>query len=185
MKEYLIKYRPFLQFLAVFLLSYLVLIGIYQFYLGQFDAVHFEVDGFTDLVAQQTQFILETFGYQVELSPSTFDPSVKLAVNSVSAVRIVEGCNAISVMTLFTAFILAFSNGIAKTAGYIVGGIFIIHILNILRISLLTIGIIKYPEYTHILHDIVFPLFIYGVVFFLWIFWITKIMNYVQKTTTT
>ena len=130
MKEYLIQYRPFLQFLAVFLLSYIALTGVYQLYLSQFDAANFEVDGFTHLVARQTEVVLEAFGNQVQLSPSTFDPSVLVAVNLISAVRIVEGCNALSVMILFAAFILAFWSGWIKTLGYITVGIFAIHILK-------------------------------------------------------
>lgn len=185
MKEFLREYRPFLQFLAVFLLSYIALTGIYQLYLSQFDAANFEVDGFTELVARQTKVALEAFGKQVELSPSPFDPSVLVAVNLISAVRIVEGCNALSVMILFAAFILAFWNGWVKTLGYIIVGLIVIHILNVVRIALLTLGIIEYPEYTRLLHDIVFPLFIYGVVFLLWILWITKIMNNATKNPTT
>lgn len=183
MKEYFVKYRLFLQFLGVFLLSYLFLIGIYQLYLSQFDVSNLEYDGFTNLVAEQTRFVLEVFNFNVQLSPSTFDPSVLVLVNGVSVVRIVEGCNAISVMILFVAFVLSFSKGILRTAGFIVAGLLIIHILNVSRIVLLTIGIIKYPEYEHFLHGVVFPLVIYGTVFLLWIIWVTKFTRHVSKTT--
>lgn len=174
MKEYFIKYRPFLQFLGVFLLSYLLLVGVYQLYLSQFDESAFEVDGVTILVAEQTKTVLNAFGYIVDLSPSRNDPSVKVAINLVPLVRIIEGCNAVSVMILFIAFILAFSKGFVKTLGFILVGLLIIHVLNVLRIALLTIGILKYPEYKHILHGVIFPLVIYGTVFILWIVWVTK-----------
>lgn len=182
MKEYFIQYRPFLQFLGVFLLSYLLLIGVYQLYLSQYDAVNLEYDGFTNVVAEQTKVLLEAFNYSVDLSPSTYDPSVIVSVNSVSIVRIVEGCNAISVMILFVAFVVAFSKGLVKTLGFILVGILIIHILNVMRIAILTIGIIKYPECEHILHGVVFPLIIYGTVFILWIIWVTKFNKNVSKT---
>ncbi|CAM4005312.1 exosortase family protein XrtF [Flavobacterium antarcticum] len=177
MKEYFLKYRPFLQFLGVFLASYLVLIVIYQSYLNQFDTQNFEVDGFTELVARQTKTVLNGFNYKVDLAPHVSDPSVVVRVESVGVVRIVEGCNAISVMILFVAFILAFSKGFLKTTGFILAGILIIHLLNILRIAFLTIGILKYPEYKHILHGVIFPLIIYGTVFLLWIIWVTKFAN--------
>jgi hypothetical protein len=35
-------------------------------------------------------------------------------------------------------------------------------------------GIFHYPEYTDLMHDILFPLFIYGVVFLLWIIWVNQ-----------
>lgn len=176
------KYRPFLQFLGVFLLSYLVQIGIYQLYLSQYDTAKFEVDDITVFVAEQSELVLDTFGYNVTLTPHTNDPSVKVLIDSKTIVRIVEGCNAISVMILFVAFVLAFSKGWIKTLGFIVSGILIIHVLNILRIALLTIGIMKYPDYTHILHGVIFPFIIYGVVFLLWIFWVTKITYNVKKS---
>lgn len=181
MKEYFIKYRPFLQFLGVFLLSYLLLIGVYQLYLAQFDAEKFEVDGITQVVSEQTRIVLDSFGYNVILVPHLSNPSVKVIVDSVPIVRIVEGCNAVSVMILFVAFVLAFSKGFSKTTGFVVAGLLIIHILNVLRIALLTMGIIKYPEYTHILHGVIFPLVIYGVVFLLWIIWVTKFTTHVAK----
>lgn len=181
MKEYLIKYRPFLQFLTVFLLSYLALIGLYQLYLSQFDSAIFEVDGITQIVAEQSRMVLDGFGYNVTLSPHLSDPSVKVNIDGVAIVRIIEGCNAISVMILFVAFILAFSNGFTKTLGFIIVGLIIIHVLNVVRIALLTIGIMKYPEYTHILHGVIFPLVIYGIIFLLWIIWVTKFTSNATK----
>ena len=183
MKEYFIKYRLFLQFLGIFLVSYLVLIGSYQLYLNQFDVTRFEVDGISKFVAEQTKMVLDAFGYNVTLTPHSYDPSVKVDIDSISIVRIVEGCNAVSVMILFMAFVLAFSKGLYKTLGFIAVGILIIHVLNILRIALLTIGIMKYPQYTHILHGVIFPLVIYGIVFLLWIVWVTKFTTNDTKNT--
>ena len=104
---------------------------MYQFYLGQFDSANFEVDGFTDLVARQTKIVLNSFNFLTELYPSTHDPSVVVQVEGIRIVRIIEGCNALSVMILFVAFILAFSKGFVKTFAYIIVGLFVIHILNV------------------------------------------------------
>ena len=119
-------------------------------YLGQFDFVNFEVDGFTELVARQVKSVLSLFDYAVVLSPYPNDPSVLVAVDQVPIVRIIEGCNAISVMILFAAFIFAFSKGFVKTAIFVILGLLLIHVLNILRIVFLIIGIIKLPEYEHV-----------------------------------
>jgi exosortase family protein XrtF len=82
---------------------------------------------------------------------------------------------------LFAAFIFAFSNRWKKTGLYIVIGILIIHVLNIIRIALLTYALYYYPAYEELLHGTIFPLFIYGLVFLLWIFWITKFSGYVKR----
>ena len=183
MRAYFIKYRPFLQFLGTFLATYLVLIVLYQLYLAQFDSTNFEVDDFTHLVARQTQSILSFLGYTVSLSPYPNDPSVLVTINAMPIVRIIEGCNAVSVMILFVAFVLAFSKGFVKTLGFIFFGLFIIHVLNVFRIAFLTIGIMKFPKYEHFLHGVVFPLIIYGTVFLLWIIWVTKFKRNVAKNT--
>jgi exosortase family protein XrtF len=57
----------------------------------------------------------------------------------------------------------------------------LIFILNIFRIALLTKGLYKYPEYGTFLHDILFPLVIYGVVFVLWIIWVLKFSAYAKE----
>jgi exosortase family protein XrtF len=83
----------------------------------------------------------------------------------------VEGCNVISVVILYAAFIFAFYKG-AKTIFYVLGGIFLLHILNVLRIVLLNIIFLKYPQYEKIGHDYIFPAIIYGGVVVLWLVWI-------------
>jgi len=84
-------------------------------------------------------------------------------------------------MILFAAFIFAFSSGWKKTFLYIVVGIILIHILNVIRIVLLTMAIDRYPEQEHVLHGVIFPLFIYGVVFLLWVLWVQKFSGYATK----
>lgn len=181
MKNYFRRYKPFLLFLGKFLLSYLFLIFLYQLYLNQFDASKFEVDGITQLVANEAGYILRFFDYNVLLKPHNAESSVRVFIDNVAIVRIVEGCNAVSVMILFAAFIVAFSGKFLQTTLYIFLGILIIHLLNVLRIALLTMGLIHYKAYEHLMHDIVFPLFIYGVVFGLWVFWINKFSGYDKK----
>ena len=182
MENYFKKYRPFLLFLGKFLLSYLTLIFFYQLYLNQFDATKFEVDGITQMVANQSGDVLNFFDYKITLLPHDSESSVRMYLNNVAIVRIVEGCNAVSVMILFTAFITAFSGKLLQTTIYIMFGVLIIHLLNVLRIALLTMGLIHYKVYEHLMHDIIFPLFIYGVVFGLWLIWVNKFSGYDKKT---
>ena len=168
-------------FLGKFFLSYLLLIVIYQLFLNQYDAEKFETDGMTQLVAHQTQDVLTGFDYNAKLIPLPTEPSILVTVDKKPIVRIVEGCNAVSIMILFTAFIEAFSGKFLRTFGYILAGILAIHILNVLRIVLLIIGIINYPAYENLLHGVIFPLIIYGFVFLLWVLWINKFQRYAKK----
>jgi exosortase family protein XrtF len=168
------KNRPFFIFLLKFVLTYLVLSVIYWAYLSSYDAARFEPDGITRLVAQQSRYLVGLTEENAAIVPHATEASYRFLLNGKSMVRIVEGCNAVSVMILFTAFIIAFSGTLKKTSLYILAGIFIIHILNIARIAFLVLCVYYYPQYKGFMHDIFFPLFIYGVVFVLWVVWVTK-----------
>ena len=61
-----------------------------------------------------------------------------------------------------------------ETLLFILLGSVLIHILNIARIALLCMALYSFPEYEHMLHGVVFPLIIYGIVFLLWVIWVNK-----------
>ena len=174
LESYYIKYKPFLTFVAKFFLIYLVLSLSYGFYLDQFDQATFEPDGITTLVSDQTRDLLKVFGVDAATAPHELEASHKFMVNGKFVARIVEGCNAVSVMILFVAFVVAFKGKLKHTLLFILAGILIIHILNIIRIALLTLALYYYPQYQEFLHGTIFPLVIYGVVFILWVIWVNK-----------
>ena len=175
------KNKPFFLFLLKFGGTYLVLSVVYWLYLNQYDAAAHEVDGVTHLVARQSAAMTRFLGEDAEIMPHKSEASYRFFINQKALVRIVEGCNAVSVMILFVAFIVAFSSTIKRTLLYIVTGLIILHILNILRIALLSIGLYYYKEWGTVLHDVVFPLFIYGVVLVLWIAWVSKFRGNATK----
>ena len=182
MKTYFRQYRPFFVFLFKFFAVYAGLTIAYQLYLKQFDnLLVFEVDDVTQLVANQTQQLLLFLNYECSLLMHTNQASIRLSLEHVYVARIVEGCNALSVIILFASFVVAFSGKIKQTIAFIVLGSLLIHILNVVRIALLCIALLYYPEQEHLLHGVVFPLFIYGVVFGLWIVWVNKFSNYATE----
>ena len=179
--QYFYKYKPFLLFLGKFFFTYLLLTLIYQYYLSQFDETTFETDAFTGLVADQVVNLLAFANIEAITIAHESQSSFKLIYNDKFVARIIEGCNALSVMILFTAFIIAFTGKWKHTISYILGGILLIHILNIIRIALLSAALFHFPEYEHLLHGVIFPLFIYGVVFILWVIWVNKFSRYAKK----
>ena len=156
---------------------------LYKLYLNQFeDPLVYNVDGLTQMVANQTQKLLELFGFNCQLQLHETESSVKLMLNGQYLTRIVEGCNAVSVMILFASFVVAFSGKLKHTLLFIISGVLIIHVLNVIRIALLNIALLYYPESQEILHSVIFPLFIYGVVFGLWVIWVNKYSFYATNT---
>ena len=182
MKEYLIQFKPFLLFLGKFIFTYLVLAFLYQSYLNQFDESKFEVDGVTRMVAHQSEQVLSLFDSDSYTMPNLKEPSVKLFYHGKWVARIIEGCNAVSVIILFISFVIAFKGRIWHTLLFILSGILLIHFFNVLRIALLCMAIFHYPSSQHFLHSVAFPLFIYGVVFGLWVIWVNKFSVYATKT---
>lgn len=156
---------------------YLVMAVAYHLYLEYGGSQTFYPDFFTNIVSKQTRDLLEALGYHSAIAPHPNEASMKLYLNGHYLVRIVEGCNAVSVIILFISFIVAFHAGLKKTLLFILAGSAIIYVLNIVRIAILTIGIYKHPEYEKLLHGTVFPAIIYGTLFLLWVVWV----RYVTK----
>jgi exosortase family protein XrtF len=179
LKSTIKQYKPFLLFLIKFFVTYIVLTVVYQLYLRQYSTMNNEVDGITQLVANQTEWLLQLVNDKSYIEPHLTEPSVKLIYNEKYIARIIEGCNAVSVIILFVAFVIAFTGRIRHTVGFIVVGILIVHFLNIIRIALLAIALYHYPESEHLLHGVLFPLVIYGVVFLLWVIWVNKFSKHV------
>jgi len=176
------QHKIFFIFLSKFILFYIVFTAIYNLYLQQFDQKKNELDDFTELVATHTVKIMSLFTENIKMESHQFQPAVRLIYNDVYIARVVEGCNAISVMILFAAFIFSFSVRWKKTILYIVLGVFLLHLFNCIRIALLCFSLFHYKQYATVLHGTIFPLIIYGAVFVLWILWVTKYSGYGKAT---
>ncbi|MEX1381949.1 exosortase family protein XrtF [Lutibacter sp.] len=163
-------------FLAKFFGTYMLLFLLYSSYLSknQTTAAFFACTPITKTVAEQSQYLLNLVGFDAKIEQHASELSIKLFINSMYVARVVEGCNAVSIIILFIAFIVAFASGFKKTALYILFGSLIIYIINIVRIAIIALAIYKYPAYENVLHAIIFPSIIYGITFLLWFIWIQK-----------
>ncbi|MES2811931.1 MAG: exosortase family protein XrtF [Bacteroidota bacterium] len=177
MNNYFQQYKPFLLFLGKFFLSYLVLTVLYKTYLLYFGEG--TVDEITSNVAYLTQKISNLFGVDITTVKKLLH--YQIMYKGKFTARIIEGCNAISVIILFIAFIVAFSGKLKVTLLYIFGGSLLIYILNVFRIIFLTVLVCHFPNQEHLLHGVLFPLIIYGIVFLLWVIWVNKFSSYASK----
>ncbi len=166
------KNKAVIKFLLTFFGTYLILALVYQLYLTFGQSTTFYPELITHIVALQSEQLIAAFGYETFITESPYNLSMRIALNGEFVVQVVEGCNAVSVIILFLSFILAFKKTWKSTLLYIFAGSIIIYTLNVIRIALLTIGIYHYPQHTEFMHGTLFPVFIYGVVFLLWISWV-------------
>ena len=166
------KYASVIRFIFTFLGTYLLLAFLYNLYLNNFDSAAYYPDYLTHLVALQSEAVVGAMGYDVEIRSGFPEATMHLLVNGKFVARIIEGCNAASIIILFVSFMLAFFGNLKPTFIYTFAGSVIIYVTNIFRIGLMAVGIYEYPQYAHFLHTIAFPLVIYGAVFLLWVVWI-------------
>ena len=165
MKDFVLVLKILLRFLII----YIGLVLLYQFYLNYYqDDV---VDPFTRWVAMQVAWVQDLLGFPTVLVDSMKLHSVFFRLSGVYTTRMVEGCNAISVLILFCSFIFAFYKG-KITFFYTIVSVVLLHVINVWRIALLNIVYLKCPEYEKVSHDYIFPAIIYGGVVALWLIWI-------------
>lgn len=172
MRRLIQKYAPVIRFIFTFLGSYLLLALIYSLYLQNSRSSTYYPDYLTHLVAIQSEAVVDAFGYDSEIKSGYPEATMHLMVEGEFVARIIEGCNAASIIILFVSFMLAFFGKLKPTLLFSLAGVVIIYVTNILRIALMAVGIYEYPQHAHFLHTIAFPLVIYGAVFLLWVLWI-------------
>ena len=162
-------FRPVLGVLLRFIVIYLVLLFGYQFYLNS--GKENGLDSFSRMIAEQVRHIQNLLGYPTQLYNDVSKEQVWFYVKNDYVTRMVEGCNAVSVMILFLAFVMAFYKGF-KTFVFALAGLILLYIMNLLRITGLNIVMTDYKEYGKMFHDYIFPAVIYGSVIVLWLIWI-------------
>lgn len=162
-------FKPVLGILLRFIIIYLVLLFAYQFYLNS--GKDSGLDSFSRLIANQVVVLQNAIGYPTELYDDVKNEQVWFYVNQRYETRMVEGCNAVSVIILFVSFVFAFYKGM-KTFAFVGIGLVILYIMNLLRIIGLNVVMTDYKEYGKMFHDFIFPAIIYGTVVVLWLIWI-------------
>jgi len=180
LKALFIKYKSVVRFVSLFLGTYLLLSLLYSGYLQLSKLGNYPPDFVTHLVAKQSSAVISGFGYAANVVPHLDEPTMKLYVNGTYLARIIEGCNALSIIILFVAFVIAFAEKFKKTFLFIFTGMVLIYAINVMRIAILAISLYKYPQHKELLHGVVFPGLIYGMVFLLWMLWV-RMLQPVKK----
>jgi exosortase family protein XrtF len=145
-------------------------------------------DWLTWNIADQSAMVMRGIGFNAEASSHLYsnpDPIANpsggpvmynlIRIDGKALVHIEAGCNALVLMAFFAIFILAYPGPTKKKLWFIPLGIFIIHLINLGRVSLLS-----YNKYTHdanfdFNHKYLFSIVVYLAIFGLWMLWANKI----------
>lgn len=157
------KFSPLIKFLVKALLVYISWYLLYDLWLHP----HGVIDAFvTENAMKLSGWILNALGFVVYIKGH------HIGIEPVRGVSIGDPCNGINLFALFAGFIICYNGAIRKKLLYIPMGIFIIHLLNVIRIITLIL-ILKYaPSSLAFNHTYTFTTVVYLCIFILWMVWV-------------
>ena len=164
-----------LLFLAKFAVVYLGLNLLYGFYIHSYLP---GPDPVTVWVTKHSEAVLSLFYSNTETTVYQERSIAALSNNDHEVLHIYEGCNGINTAIVFLAFILALGRPNKKVLWFIPAGLLVIHMFNILRISLLFYVHQSLPSIYYFSHKYLFTAFIYLAIFLLWYIWVKKIEGF-------
>jgi exosortase family protein XrtF len=168
------EFKPTAIFLAKFLGLYLAGNLLYGLYITNF---YPRPDPVTNIVTNQTAFLLTACGWPVTTYPSDKKPTTSIVYDRKGVLAVYEGCNGLNTMIIFLAFVFAFGKWTNKILWFIPVGLLIIHLANLARIGLLFFVSQYRPSYMYFTHKYLFTAVLYVVVFLLWVWWVRKLVK--------
>lgn len=95
-----------------------------------------------------------------------------IGLENTAGILLVNGCSGISAIGLFIGFVIAYPGRWIPRISFILVGIGVIYLVNILRIIVLVITQQFYPAIFDITHDYSTTAIFYLVIFVLWMIWV-------------
>lgn len=169
--KFMKDFKPILIFILKFVIAWGVLVISYNFYLSKYHSQN-KPDPYSQQVASWTATSMNAMGFQTQTMDDSNRPWTWILMDGQRISYINEGCNAISIMLIFVAFIVAFSTTWKQTILYILGGLILIQIMNVFRIVVINYIFKYHHEYGEMAHDYLFPAILYGTIVLLWIIWV-------------
>ena len=172
------KSTAFSRFLVLASSLYLLLYLLYQFVVKKYTWYD---QKFIGQIIAGAEWLLHRMGYATFKVLQDLDMQV-IGIDGSNGVWIGSNCNAITLFTLFSVFIIAYPGQQKAKWWFIPAGIVAIHLLNILRVVGLAVLSLKAPEYLDFNHTYTFTIIIYGFIFYLWMLWINRFSHAEEPT---
>lgn len=117
--------------------------------------------------------LLSFFNHDVYLSDADLDMQM-VGIDGGHPVWIGGPCNAVTLMALFSIFVIAFPGKLKNKLWFIPAGCAAIHIINIIRVCLLAYIAYSAPGYLEFNHTYTFTILVYSFIFWLWMLWVNR-----------
>lgn len=164
-----LKFKPALRFLGVFLFAYVLFVGVYSLYLNNLSG---QVDLFTKGAASASIWLLGALNFQVMGIDHPDSNSVWIYIIDKPVVRVIEGCNGVSVIILMLVFLLAFKGSNYNYFWFVPVTLASVWIFNVGRIAWLALVVNNGNGSNFDLYKSIFNGSIYLLVFLFWLWWI-------------
>ncbi|HRI79322.1 MAG TPA: exosortase family protein XrtF [Cyclobacteriaceae bacterium] len=179
--EYLKEFRPAIRFVLVFVLIYVIGNVIYGIWVESFKPMP---DPATRWASEQSVVLINIFFDTVSTVVNENSPNILITRNQKVILSVFEGCNGVNVMIVFVSFIVAFGGRLKATIVYLLTGILVLHIANLIRLTLLYLTAIHQRPLFYYFHKYLFTAVLYAVVFLLWYIWIERLRRKLKTSDT-
>jgi exosortase family protein XrtF len=154
-----------LQFIVLFIVTYVISNGLYQYILWLYAPT-------PDPITLYTSLVLCKIFPEFNATPFLFEAAVLISKSQQKLVHINEGCNGIALITTFLSFVIAFKSTLKNYLKFVPAAILSILLFNIFRLYILIEIKINYTSYFDIFHTYIFPAIIYFITFLLMVLWV-------------
>jgi len=165
--------KPLFKFLLLISLSYSAWFILYEFKLkpqGKLD--HFVTEYVTIGICNILNHTDHPCHYTIALK---FGETYIFTDDRIlPAVRVGASCNGLELLVLYALFIICYPGRWKYKIPFILIGLILIHLLNILRNYWLTLMSLNHSSWYEVSHRYLFIFMVYGFIFSLWMLWAIK-----------
>jgi exosortase family protein XrtF len=162
--------NPLYRFLSTAAVLFIIWVFAYEYWIYDSWLDQASIDNLTWISSS----LLELFNFELiaEYDPTAFRT---IGIDGTGGLWIGNECDGLYLFAIFSIVLVSFPGNWKQKSWFIPVSIAIIHLVNVLRIVALAITLKYSPDMLDFNHTYVFQVVIYGVIFYLWYIWVSKI----------
>ncbi|MDX2171889.1 MAG: archaeosortase/exosortase family protein [Bacteroidota bacterium] len=165
-----LKQNAFFRFIVFAALLYAILFFVYQYVIKKYT---YYDQKFIGSIITSSEYFVKLLGYKTFTVLQDRDYQV-VGIDGSNGVWVGSNCNAITLFSLFSVFIIAYPGNQKNKLWFIPTGIVLIHLLNLIRVVALVLIAYYSPTSLNFNHTYTFTFLVYAFILFLWIVWVNK-----------
>ena len=169
LKQFIKEYSHLFRFLGLALLLLLIWVLINSLFPEWVSDLNYAI---IKPQANASAGMLRLLGYQIDQDFLVNGCDARIIINNRASICVGPGCSGLELFLIFAGFILLFRGNLRNKLWFMPLGLFLILVLNILRIVALSLIAYHKPEYLDFNHKYTFVIIVYGAIFLLWLIWV-------------